>query len=106
MSHLICEVACRAGRKTGDQEYSFQFPITQHQLADMVGLTPVHVNRTLKGLREDGIVDVVNRMVHITNWDRLAQIGEFDPAYLRLSAEGQCGDAEPHRVVSPRLHGA
>jgi CRP-like cAMP-binding protein len=103
MAHLFCELACRSGRQAEDDQFEFNFPISQSQLADMVGLTPVHVNRTLKGLREDRIVGVVNRLVRISNWDRLAQIGEFDPAYLRLAADGKCGVEEPRRVVSQRL---
>lgn len=89
LAHLFCELACRTGRRNAGNGYSFPFPITQNQLADMVGMTPVHVNRTLKGMRADGMVDLVQRTVQILNWDRLTQVGEFDSAYLHLCREGE-----------------
>jgi CRP-like cAMP-binding protein len=96
IAHLLCEIGCRGGRKPEEGVFTFDFPITQNQLADMVGLTPVHVNRTLMGLREDGLVHIEQRRAHITNWKRLAEIGDFDPAYLRNAlAEA------PLRIVAP-----
>jgi len=89
LAHLFCEIACRSGHRNADDSFRFPFPITQAQLADMVGLTPVHVNRTLSGLREDGIVEISLKTAHIMNWNRLAQIGEFDPSYLRLDSAGR-----------------
>lgn len=98
LAHLFCEIACRSGRRPVDNQFVFDFPIAQHQLADMAGLTPVHVNRTLKGLREDRLLEMVNRTVHIINWKRLAEIGDFDPAYLRVGAE-----PAPIRAVAPPM---
>jgi CRP-like cAMP-binding protein len=81
MAHLLCEMAVRTG---GDRtpQLNYSFPVTQSHLADMTGLTSVHVNRTLKLLREDGLVDVRARAVQIFDWDRLKALGEFDADYL------------------------
>jgi len=86
MAHLLCEVACRSGHATPENAFVFPFPVTQAQFADMLGLTPVHVNRTLKGLREGNVVNVAASSVEIVDWDRLADIGEFDAAYLQLGS--------------------
>ena len=83
-AHLLCEMACRyeaAGDKVG---FGFAFPVTQGHLGDMLALTPVHVNRTLRTLREDRILDVHNRRVSVLDWDRLTEVGEFDGAYLQI----------------------
>ena len=104
LAHLFCEIACRTGRKDAVDGYSFPFPITQFQLADMLGLTPVHVNRTLKGLREDRLVEVVHRTVRILDWDRLTKIGEFDPTYLRLSGPGCGHDLKLATVAGRRVN--
>jgi CRP-like cAMP-binding protein len=93
LAHLFCEIACRSGYQPAGAPFTFPFPITQFQLADMLGLTPVHVNRTLKGLREDRVVDLAHRAVQILNWDRLTQIGEFDPTYLQLRGGGSACQA-------------
>jgi CRP/FNR family transcriptional regulator, anaerobic regulatory protein len=52
---------------------SFKMPFTQMQLADNLGITPVHVNRILKGLREAGIVSVRDGEVVISDLDELAR---------------------------------
>lgn len=86
LAHLICEVACRVegeGEKVG---FSFAFPATQAHIGDMTGLTPVHVNRTLRGLRAENVVNLHARMVRILDWKRLVEIADFDRAYLRLGA--------------------
>lgn len=83
-AHLICEMALRyeqIGRSSG---MSFEFPATQTHLGDALGLTPVHVNRTLKTLKEAGVAEVRNRSVQIHDWESLATIGDFDPTYLKV----------------------
>ena len=83
-AHLLCELAWRyqvGGRRAG---LSFAFPATQAHLADMMALTPVHVNRTLKALREDELAEVRSKTMQIFDWDGLAAAGEFDPAYLQI----------------------
>jgi CRP-like cAMP-binding protein len=62
----------------------YALPITQVQLADALGLTSVHVNRTLQTLRRDHVVRTEQRNIHIDDWDRLAQLAEFDPEFLLI----------------------
>jgi CRP-like cAMP-binding protein len=81
MAHLLCEMAVRScDDRTPQLEY--RFPVTQVHLADMTGLTSVHVNRTLKALRDDGLAIVRGGAVQILDWDRLRKLGEFDSDYL------------------------
>ena len=84
MAHLFCEIYVRsraAGQVTAD---SCEMPTTQETLAQALGLTAVHVNRTLQLLRESGLVELKNGRLYIHNFDKLAEIGEFDPLYLHL----------------------
>ena len=84
LAHLMCEIACRvdgSGQKTG---CVIPFPATQTHIADMTGLTPVHVNRTLGALRAQDIVDVRNQGIRILDWERLVAVGDFDGDYLRI----------------------
>ena len=62
--------------------------MTQEQLADATGLTSVHVNRTIKSLEQDGLIDRASaRSIRISDWSKLAKAGEFDPGYLHLELE-------------------
>lgn len=85
LAHLLCEIVCRIDRSAGKNGAIVPFPATQIHLADMTGLTSVHVNRSLQGLKRDGIVDLHSRAIHIHDWDSLRQIGDFDAGYLQLA---------------------
>ena len=86
MAHLLCEMALRLLQIGRVQHGAYAFPVTQEQLADALGLTAVHVNRSLRALRETGLVSVARKQVVIHDWNGLAHAGEFDPAYLHLPA--------------------
>jgi DNA-binding IclR family transcriptional regulator len=59
--------------------------MTQEQIADTTGLTPVHVNRTLKSLEARGLIERrSSRTVTIGDWKKLAEAGDFDSNYLHL----------------------
>ena len=59
----------QAGLTKGDQ---FHLPLTQEQIGDHLGLTLVHVNRTLRRLRDLGILTVTHRHAQIHDVDALA----------------------------------
>jgi hypothetical protein len=64
---------------------TYELPMTQEQLADATGLTSVHINRTLKALEGEGLIDRLNpRSIHIADWRQLAMAGDFNPVYLHL----------------------
>jgi CRP-like cAMP-binding protein len=89
LAHLLCEFALRleaAGLSGGDHRY--ELPMTQEQLADTTGLTPVHVNRVLKELGRMGVIERNKRAVTIVDWDRLRQVGDFSTRYLHFEAGG------------------
>ena len=65
----------------------FELPITQEQLADAVGLTPVHVNRTLKSLEADGLITRNKRNIVFPSWERMRDVGDFNPRYLHLDRQ-------------------
>lgn len=84
IAHLLCEMAVRFGHAPASGEIVFPFRLTQNQLADVTGMTPVHVNRTLQGLRKDRLADV-RQNASIYDWDALAAEGDFAPAYLQAN---------------------
>lgn len=96
LSHLLCELVLRqeaAGICTG-KDYSL--PITQEQLADALGLTPIHVNRTIQALRRDKLIEISSHRLIIRNWQALQTEGDFRPEYLHLT-----GHYEARSVCSP-----
>jgi CRP-like cAMP-binding protein len=83
-AHLFCELLVRlkaVGLVTDD---TIDLPVTQAELADALGITTVHVNRTLKDLRRDGLITQRGARLTVNNWDALVSAGDFDPTYLHL----------------------
>jgi CRP-like cAMP-binding protein len=87
LASLFCELHIRLGIVGLADDEGFALPLTQTDLAECVGLTNVHVNRTLRELREMGLVEFQGGRVRIRDRAGLASIGEFDPAYLYLDRD-------------------
>lgn len=87
MANLFCELYMRlrlVGRTTGN---GYEFPLTQRELSECLGLTVVHANRTLQELRRRGLVEFENRFVKILDRRGLEGVAEFDPTYLYLDRQ-------------------
>lgn len=64
----------------------YALPLTQEELADVLGLTAVHVNRTLQALRSDGLIQLRDQRLVIADRKALAHAGGFDGSYLHLTS--------------------
>lgn len=84
---LFCELQVRLAIVGLADETGFEFDLNQTELAECLGLTPVHVNRTLKELRSQDLVTFRNRRVLIHDLAGLRRVAEFDPAYLYLDRQ-------------------
>lgn len=101
LAHLIAELACRHERKIAGDGTQFSFPVTQAHLADALGLTPVHINRTIRELRERKVATVARGFVEILDWQALVSIAEFSPAYLDMPSAHRCIKPSPDFPPSP-----
>jgi CRP-like cAMP-binding protein len=84
ISHLMCEMHFRMqmiGLVAGDR---LELPLTQDELADATALTPVHVNRTLQRLRNDGLIELQGSHLTVLDVPKLRQAAGFDPTYLHI----------------------
>ena len=84
IGHLMCEIGRRLEMVGLGTTQGYQFPMTQEQLADAVGLTPVHVNRTLKQMDAAGLITRHKRFIEIPDWERLRTASGFNELYLHL----------------------
>jgi len=82
IAHLLCEFAYRLTAHGLTPEGLYELPMTQEQLADATGLTSVHVNRVLQGLQRDGLIERERRMIRFVSWERIRDVGDFNPRYL------------------------
>ena len=86
-AHILCEMEARLATVGLAGPEGFEFPLTQNELADCLGLSAVHANRTLMELRRLKLISWTSRQVRFIDREGLVQAAEFDPTYLRLHAE-------------------
>jgi CRP-like cAMP-binding protein len=86
MAHVLCELLTRLRAVGLAEGHSCDLPITQGEFADALGVTNVHVNRVLQQMRADGLIELSGDRLNIPDWDRLKEVGEFDPTYLHLES--------------------
>jgi len=75
VAHLLCEQLVRLGPRTS------VIPLSQIEIADTVGLSVVHTNRTLQDLRKLGVL-AEKRCIEVVNKERLHELAAFDGHYL------------------------
>lgn len=88
LAHLLCEMGLRSESARLGSRTNFDLPMTQEQLADAVGVTAVHVNRTLQVLRKDAGLTFKRPRVGVEDWAHLAELAEFDADFLQLRTGG------------------
>jgi CRP-like cAMP-binding protein len=83
IAHLFCELFTRMQAVGLVQDTTFRLPLTQFDLGDTIGLSYVHVNRTLQTLRQQGLIVLRGKTLTILNQVGLRSLAEFKPGYLQ-----------------------
>jgi CRP-like cAMP-binding protein len=86
VSHLLLELFVRLSRIQLTNEMTFSIPLTQELIADALGLTTVHVNRTLRALREDKLIAMSAHSITILDFEALSLLSDFENSYLGEAA--------------------
>lgn len=92
IAHLLCEMHARMKMVGLVEDGRLALPLTQEELADTTGLTPVHTNRTLQRLRKEGLIEIGGGMLTVLDVDKLRKAAGFNPSYLHIK----------RRVIAPR----
>ena len=93
IAHLFCEIHLRLRTVGLVRATACDLPVTQADLAEITGLSAVHVNRTLQELRAEGLIVLKGRELRITDLGALMRAAHFNPNYLHLDQEGRHLDA-------------
>jgi len=82
VAHLLLELYTRLQLRNAASDNKCPFPLNQSQLADSLGLTTAHVNRILRGLREDGLATIAGNLLTIHNIEGLEAVCDYNDRYL------------------------
>jgi len=81
-AHLLLEFATRFSVVGMVKDGTFTLPISQNDLADALGITPVHMNRTMQWLRGERLIRTHMRTITIQDMPAMTELAGFDPTYL------------------------
>lgn len=85
VAHILCELRVRleaVGLANGPE---LEVGFTQLELADVLGLSAVHINRTLQELRRTGLIQLSGGTLSILDVPVLEAVAGFDPTYLQTA---------------------
>lgn len=85
LAHLLSEISIRLQAIGLADGARFELPMTQLDIADALGLTPVHVNRVVQQLRRAGLLELRKYSVFLPDLPRLKEFGDFNDLYLHQS---------------------
>ena len=85
LAHFLLEMATRLSAIGLSDGSTFDLPLTQAKLADVLGLSIPHVNRMLRRLREDGLIEMTGPRIRIMDRPTIATLADFNDAYLTRS---------------------
>ncbi|MGP9632755.1 Crp/Fnr family transcriptional regulator [Halomonas sp. AOP43-A1-21] len=84
MGHLFCELLIRSRAAGLTTDHGFVMPLTQQQVGEAMGITPVHTNRVISKLRQEGLISWENKFLKINDWEKMKKFSDFDANYLHL----------------------
>ena len=89
LAHLLCEIYKRLNAVGVADNLHFQMPLLQRELAEILGYSPIHVNRAVRDLRDRGLVRWTGSDITILDWDGLVRLARFDPKYLDMEKQSR-----------------
>jgi CRP-like cAMP-binding protein len=99
ISHLLLELFVRLKAAGMADDMSFEMPLTQEFIGDALGLTTVHVNRTLRSLREDKLIAINGKIVKILDFEALSLLSDFENSYLGATARALRSNIKPPKLA-------
>jgi CRP-like cAMP-binding protein len=84
VAYMLCELVWRHMANGMSDNHAIRLPLTQIEIADTLGLTPVHVNRVLQDFRKSGLIRLERRRLTLLALPRLQRVAELKDDYLHL----------------------
>ena len=105
IAHVLCEVHLRMETAGLASAASFAFPATQRDLADAMGLSVVHVNRSVTALKSAGLISIASGRVAVLDREALKRAASFEAGYLDIETDRTRATTAPKtRSKTPGLN--
>ena len=84
LAHFFCEQFYRARKSGLTKANACRLPLTQTEIGETVGASLPTITRGLQTLRKSKAVELRSGELQVLDWQRLTELGEFNPSYLHL----------------------
>lgn len=84
LAHLFCEWHARMQFVGLTEANECEFPLTQRQVGETLGMTSIHVNRSLQSLRAEKLIILHHKRLTILDEARLRNLGGYEAAYMHI----------------------
>ena len=98
-AHVLCELISRLEIIGIDDAEKFVVPISQEEFADVLGISVVHMNKTLRALGREGVISFRNALLLVRNRARLEQIAGFESGYLQFTRRTDRNAWRPGQLI-------
>ena len=98
LAHIFCELLIRYRIVGEAKDNIVPFPLTQEELSEATGMTPVHLNRMIADMRTDGLIELNHKMLRVIDFPRLQEVAQYDATYLHLVRTEKGDPAVAERV--------
>lgn len=84
-AHVLCEIITRLEIIGVEDAEQLIVPISQDDFSDILGISIVHMNKTLRGLERDGVISFRNALLVVMDRPRLEVEAGFEAGYLHFT---------------------
>ena len=84
IGHLLCELLARLQAVGWADNNSYELPLTQREFGDTLGMSAVHINRSLQILRKQRLITWNGGRLTVVDAEKLKEFASFTPNYLHL----------------------
>jgi CRP-like cAMP-binding protein len=87
LAHLLLELRRRLLHAEQDVGDTITLPMSREVLADLLGLSSVHVSRSIGALRDENLIQSSNGSIQLLDLEGLAEVAQFDESYLHMDRQ-------------------
>ncbi len=99
-AHVLCELMARLEIIGITDPEKFVIPMSQEDFADILGISVVHMNKTLRAFERDGVISFRNALLLVLNRTRLEQAAGFESGYLQFTRRSDRHAWRPGRLMA------
>lgn len=100
LAHFLVEISRRLEKTNVNTSNHYRLPLSQGLLADALGLSAVHVNRTFQELKEERLINPGHGGIELLDVDGLKKLAGFDPSYLEEDPHDMLAEVRARYIAS------